>query len=127
MIWRLMVTVFVGSGLGGVCRFMLSEAMMPLLQPRGNTYLATLAVNILGCLVIGLIYGAVDRSMQLSPVARLFLTTGFCGGLTTFSTFAREGMQLIASGQPVTALLYTLGSVVIGFGAAYAGSTLARL
>lgn len=127
MMWRLILAVFVGSGLGGVCRFLLSEAMMPLLLPRGSSYLATFIVNVLGCLVIGLIYGAVDRGMQLSPAARLFLTTGFCGGLTTFSTFAREGVQLIVSGQTMSALLYTLGSVVIGFVAAFAGSAIARL
>lgn len=71
--------------------------------------LGTLAANLIGGYVIGVALGLVAHNMGLSPQARLFLMTGFCGGLTTFSTFSAEVYGLLARGQ----LGWGLGVVAI--------------
>ena len=92
MIKNLLV-VFIGSGLGGGCRFVLSKLI------QGSTMmafpLATFVVNILGCLLIGLFYGMFDKGALMNNNLRLLLTVGFCGGFTTFSTFMNENLQIL--------------------------------
>lgn len=77
----------------------------------------TFIVNIIGCFLIGLFYHYSER-WGLTPEVRLLLTTGLCGGFTTFSTFCYEGVTLINSGYYGTYALYLVGSIVLGLVAA---------
>ena len=127
--WRLALVVFIGSGIGGVVRFLVAKlvefissewlrglAWLPAMFP-----LATILVNVVGCFLIGLIYGAVEQGTALSDEARMLLTVGFCGGLTTFSTFTHEWFALVENGNFVIAAIYVALSIVCGFIAAWAG------
>lgn len=81
----------------------------------------TLGVNVLGCLIIGLVYGFSEKGNVLSPEWRLFLATGICGGFTTFSTFSYENLTLLRDGEVGYAIVYTVLSVVVGLIATYGG------
>lgn len=117
-----LLAVFIGSGLGGVCRWSISCGIHDLM-PKSIAFPAgTFAVNVLGCFLIGLFYGLIDRGSILSPQVRLLLTVGFCGGFTTFSTFINENYNLLASPSSfVTAALYTLASLAVGLLMLYLG------
>ncbi len=93
--------VFLGGGLGSICRYGIGIWLQPW-QIRFP--LATLAANGLACLVLGVVLG-LNISDQLPDRYRLLLATGFCGGFSTFSTFTAETWQLVQSGQTSTALL----------------------
>ena len=117
--------LFVGCGgfAGSVCRFLAGKfvgAHFPGAFPFG-----TFAVNLVGCFLIGAFY-AISARHGLSPNTRLFLTTGFCGGFTTFSTFANESLTLLKSGSLFLFALYAGASVAIGILAAYAGAAVFR-
>ncbi len=86
----------------------------------------TLAVNVVGSLIIGFVLGLVDRGIAIPPTVKLFLTVGFCGGFTTFSTFANENYLLFQSSQFPVALLYAGVSVLAGFAAVYLGYFFAK-
>ena len=118
---RIIACVFIGSGIGGALRYLVSVWVNNWF--RGST----LFVNIAGCFIIGLLYGLIDsHTVEMSPATKALLTTGFCGGLTTFSTFSHENYILFQSGNPGITLLYAALSIVIGFGAAWLGHTLVR-
>lgn len=117
--------VFLGSGLGGACRYGLSNLIQDHVGP-GLFPWGTFAVNMLGCLLIGLLYGLVDRGSFLSPELRLLATVGFCGGFTTFSTFAHENYLLFGSSGLPTVALYAVASMIVGFGCVWAGHLLTR-
>ena len=87
----------------------------------------TFTVNLLGCFLLGVIYAAGEKTTMLTPQTRLLLTTGICGGFTTFSTFAFENMTLLRSGDISYFLLYALGSVVSGILLVFAGVALIKL
>ncbi len=113
--------VFVGGGVGSVLRFMATLFWKHLsLNPRfAGTILPwpTLCVNVLGCLLISLFY-KYSEQWGLSLESRLFLTTGLCGGFTTFSTFSYEGITLLREGYVSMYILYLLLSIVLGLLAA---------
>jgi CrcB protein len=88
--------------------------------------LGTLLVNVLGCLLIGLFYASAERGTIASSEIRLLLTTGFCGGFTTFSTFSYETLTLLENGQYTLVALYVAGSVLLGLLATFAGVALVR-
>jgi len=115
--------VFLGGGLGSVLRFMASMFWRHLqCHPKYAAILfpwPTLVVNVLGCLLISLFYFMLAGHWNLSPEQRLLLTTGFCGGLTTFSTFSYETTTLIEGGHYGLAVLYIVLSLVLGIGAAF--------
>jgi CrcB protein len=81
----------------------------------------TFTVNILGCLVIGLLVGLETRSPLMTDPWKLLLITGFCGGFTTFSTYSIESLGLLQQQQYVTFLAYAGGSLVVGLLATYLG------
>lgn len=118
--------VFIGGGCGSVLRFMVSLFGRHIaLDPRCQTALPwpTLLVNILGCFLIGLFYKHAEQ-WGMSPEMRLLLTTGLCGGFTTFSTFSYEGITLLQSGLYGTYALYLGLSIILGLIAAMIPSLL---
>ncbi len=133
-IWKTALFVFIGSGIGGMLRFFLSEYIgqrMHALSRHQCSFLdtfpvATLIVNISGCLLIGMIYGAADRGINLSPEMKAMLAAGFCGGLTTFSTFSHENYLLFNSNHIYTLIIYIAVSVLLGFGAAILGHAILK-
>ena len=88
--------------------------------------LGTFLVNIIGCFVIGVCFGLIEETKLLSPQQGLMLTTGFCGGFTTFSAFANEMRILGQQGQWVTFGVYLGLSVVIGILCVWAGRAVIR-
>lgn len=111
--------VFIGSGIGGGMRFLVSRAFSSVVAVAFP--LATFTVNILGCLLIGFISALPSTHNWLSPSARLLLTTGFCGGFTTFSTFMKESHGLIVGQMTLTSVAYIALSVIVGLAAMWAG------
>lgn len=112
-----------GSCLGGMARYLLSKLIQT--SAGGVFPWGTLAVNVLGCLVIGFVYGLLDRGFNLSEGMKMFLTVGFCGGFTTFSTFMNENYLLFGSGHLLTVLAYAAVSLLLGLGMTYAGYRIA--
>lgn len=125
---RLLAAVFIGSGIGGVIRFLISYYLSPRFSTKSLWTMfpwPTFTVNILGCFLIGLIFGLIDSgSVHLSDQTKTFLTAGLCGGLTTFSTFTHENYLLFQSHNFPLLALYTISSLVIGFAAAHFANTL---
>lgn len=116
--------VALGGALGSVSRYGLATAVQRwsgALFPYG-----TLSVNLLGCLLIGLLGGLADVRGVLSSEARIFLLIGFLGGFTTFSSFGYENYKLLQDGQLMATLMNALAQVVVGIAAVWAGMALAR-
>jgi CrcB protein len=86
----------------------------------------TLVVNVTGSLLLGFLLRYALGSAAVSPETRVLLTTGFCGGYTTFSTFSYETIALLEEGQHQRAALYVLLSVVLSLAACLAGVIIAR-
>ncbi len=115
---RNILLVALGGAIGSVCRYLLS-GMNVASWPWG-----TFTVNILGSLLIGFLLGLVSKGI-VSPEMKLLLITGFCGGFTTFSTFANESFGMMKAGDALQMALYVGASVVIGILAVWAGMKLA--
>ncbi len=122
--YRILFYVFIGSALGGVSRFLSQQFV----QKNFPSYipLGTLSVNIIGSFIIGIIYALSEKSI-ISPEVRILIATGFCGGFTTFSSFAFENVKLLQDGEFFNTGLYVLLSVVIGFFSVYLGILFTKL
>ena len=110
--------VFLGGGLGSGLRYLVTITMN---QYSKVLPFGTFTVNMLGCLLIGLILGYAQRENTLTSNQTLLLATGFCGGFTTFSAFANENLELIKNGELFNFSFYTIGSVLIGILAVFIG------
>ena len=122
---RLLVVIAAGGALGSVSRYLMQLAVA---RHFSHPFpLGTLLVNVLGCLLIGLFYALAEKGTIASPELRLLLTTGFCGGFTTFSTFSYEMLTLLQNGEYLLVVLYAAGSVLLGLLATFAGVALVRL
>ena len=124
MIKNLLLVAF-GGGVGSIARYLCQKWL-------GESYphpfpWGTFVVNLVGCFLIGIIYAASEKTTFVGPQVRLLLITGFCGGFTTFSTFAFENMHLLRANDTVYFLIYTIGSVVLGIMAVFAGMGLMKL
>ncbi|WP_299387740.1 fluoride efflux transporter CrcB [uncultured Lacinutrix sp.] len=115
--------VFVGGGLGSVLRYLLGKYLNN--AENGIPY-GTFAANILGSLLIGIILGLALKNNTLSQNHTLLLATGFCGGFTTFSSFAYENHVFLKAGDFTSFAIYTIASFVIGFLAVFGGIYLAK-
>lgn len=118
--------LFIGAGsfIGGISRYLLSTSIQ-------NKFLSTfpfgtLGVNIIGCLLIGIVYGIADNG-NLTAEWRLFLATGILGGFTTFSAFSNESVSMLRDGQFWYASLYIVSSVLLGLIATFAGILITKL
>ncbi len=122
---RMVIAVAAGGLVGTLIRFGVAS-WVSAHWPR-HFYLATLAVNLVGCLVIGYLYAAFMMRPDIPPELRGGLMIGLLGALTTFSSFSLDGLRLLESGQFATAFGYIGISVLGGLLAAWAGLTLGRL
>ena len=102
------IWVFLGGGLGSVCRYSLGK----LLGVYEQFPLATLAANFMASLVLGYLFGMAGNGL-LSERQKLFFMTGFCGGFSTFSTFSLENFNLLDTGNILTLLINIVLSVVL--------------
>jgi len=118
------ILVILGGAIGSGLRYLMSLSIMKA-YPSSFPY-GTFAVNIIGCLLIGIIYGLTERFQVSSMQWRLFLATGLCGGFTTFSAFAYENILLLQSENYTAFTLNTLGSCIFGFAAVFLGVLLTK-
>lgn len=112
--------VGVGSFAGGALRYILSVWLSKL----GRLWafpIGIMVINILGCFLIGVLYGYFKSKATTDPVLPLLLMTGVLGGFTTFSTFSFETVQLLQQNEWLKAALYVVGSVGLGVVACYLG------
>jgi len=118
--------IFIGFGgaLGSVARYGVGRLMTAV--AGAPSFWGTLAANLLGCFLIGVIYALFERYNILSEHWRIFLTVGFCGGFTTFSTFIHENYTAISDGRFITAALYAALSFLLGLLLVHAGHHLFR-
>jgi CrcB protein len=121
---KVILAIGAGSFIGGISRYLLSI----FIQNRVfTTYpFGTLSVNILGCFLIGIVFGLADRG-NMSQEWRLFLATGVLGGFTTFSAFSNETIGMMRDGQFWYASSYVLASVVLGLIATFIGILIIKI
>ena len=117
------LSVGAGGFIGGIGRYLISLAMKGV--SKGFPW-ATLAVNLLGCLMIGLLWGFLSRNASEGTSWGLFLTVGLCGGFTTFSTFSKEALTMLQAGQTWGFVSYITMSVLAGIALAALGYYIAR-
>lgn len=118
-----LLLVFIGGGTGSVARYLLGKYLNS--TTTGIPY-GTFAANVLGSLLIGIILGWALKNNSLSSNTALLLATGFCGGFTTFSTFAYENHVFLKSGDFMTFALYAIASFVLGILAVFGGMEIAK-
>ena len=123
-ILKAMMIVGAGSCVGGMMRYLVSMWLKGV-ATNGMPW-GILIVNLLGCLLFGLIYGVFSRYGASASHWCLLLTTGLCGGFTTFSTFSHESLQMLQSGNIANFLLYVGISVIGGLSLTALGAWLLK-
>ncbi|MBM3289553.1 MAG: fluoride efflux transporter CrcB [Candidatus Hydrogenedentes bacterium] len=118
--------VGIGGFVGSVCRYWVSGWMQSLVSDSWRP-VGTLAVNVIGCLLIGVLMGLADFRQVLKPEARLLLVVGLLGGFTTFSAFGYETFALARDREFAAALVNIGAQLLLGLLAVWAGYTAARL
>ncbi|ATG00245.1 MULTISPECIES: fluoride efflux transporter CrcB [Lelliottia] len=115
---QLLLAVFIGGGTGSVARWFLSMRFNPMHQviPLG-----TLTANLIGAFIIGMGLAWFNRMTHIDPMWKLLVTTGFCGGLTTFSTFSAEVVFLLQDGR----INWALGNIAVNMLGSFAMTALA--
>ncbi|GGJ84470.1 fluoride efflux transporter CrcB [Pseudomonas matsuisoli] len=121
----MIAAVAAGGALGTLLRFATSH-LVNAHWPQ-HFYTATLAVNIVGCLLIGYVYGIFMLRPEIPLIVRSAMMVGFLGGLTTFSSFSLDTLRLLETGQLPLAMLYAGTSVVGGLLATWIGLSLTKL
>ena len=115
-----MLLVALGGALGSVARFKMSGWVLQQ-TPNWRFPAGTLAVNVVGCLLAGLLAGMAVKQDVFTPEARVFLFTGILGGFTTFSAFGLETLLLLKRGETAVAAANVVVSVVVGLAVAWLG------
>lgn len=116
---KTILLVALGGGIGSVFRY-LSSVFVNRFFPNHFPY-ATFIVNIIGCFLIGFLIGYAEKNQLTSPQFKYFLITGFCGGLTTFSTFSLENVELMQNNQMLIMFAYIALSVIVGLFSVWLG------
>ena len=118
-----LLLVFIGGGLGSVCRYLISEItyFKKLIFPY-----PTLLTNLLGCFLIGLILGWSIKNSNIDSSLIILFTVGFCGGFTTFSSFSYESLTLINNNQLLNLFIYIFSSILIGIFAVFVGLKISK-
>jgi len=121
---RTLILVGIGGLFGSVLRYLV--AVFFVRQADSPFPYGTFAVNLAGCFIIGVVFALSEKGDLISPEWRILLTTGFCGGFTTFSAFSYESIRMIQDGEILFVSAYIAGSVIIGLAATYLGMLLVR-
>ncbi len=125
--------VFLGAGLGGVCRFLMSTSLQKWMSSSGNFGMTavfpigTFCVNMLGCFIIGMVAQLAETRAVLQGDTRLFLTVGILGGFTTFSSFGYETVSLVKDGEIVLAMSNACGQLILGLFFVWLGMIIGKL
>lgn len=117
--------VFAGGGLGAVLRYLTGVYFLK--HFNINLPVATFTVNIIGCFILGFLYILFINKTDWNSAAKLALTAGFCGGLTTFSTFSVEVYEMVRTANYLNAILYVVLSLIVGLAAVMIGAYFAKL
>ena len=117
------IAIFLGGGLGTTARYLTGLGCSRLCS---SFPLGTLSVNIIGSFIMGLGFLLFMEKISVPNEFKLFLTVGFCGGLTTFSTFSLDVWNMFFAGEFLKALIYILLSLFLSLGALFAGVTVAK-
>ncbi len=116
--------VFVGGGFGSIARYLIGKYLN---NPENGIPYGTFTANVIGSLLIGIILGLAMKNNTFSQQQTLLLATGFCGGFTTFSTFAYENHIFLKNGDFTSFAFYTIASFVVAFLAVFAGIYIAKI
>ena len=124
----MLTVLLIGSGgfIGSVCRYLMSRGMQSLCMGF-SLPMGTLSVNVIGCLLAGLLGGLLETRIVLSADQQLFFFVGILGGFTTFSAFGYETFNLLRTGHQLAAGANIVAQLVLGIGAVCTGHWLARL
>jgi len=121
---RIILLIGTGGFVGSISRYLVSQFLQ---KTFDTTFpLGTMTVNILGSFLIGIIYAFSEQSEVLTAEWRMFLAVGFCGGFTTFSSFAYENFAMLNVQQFLFSALYTGLSLILGLLAVYLGVILVK-
>ncbi len=116
--------IAIGGAIGSVLRYLTTVLVG---KYWSNHFpLATFIANVLGCFLIGLFIGILEKNNLADSQLKWFLVTGLCGGYTTFSAFGLENYQLLQNQNPLLALGYIALSIVLGLLAVWLGLSVAR-
>ncbi|WP_282125400.1 fluoride efflux transporter CrcB [Marinifilum flexuosum] len=122
---RTLLLIGMGGFLGSISRFLVGQGLHRIFDtvfPIG-----TMTVNIIGSFIIGVVYSLAERDNLISPEIRMFLAVGFCGGFTTFSSFAFDKLNLLKDSGFLYLSMYVGGSVFLGLLAVYLGTQIHKL
>jgi len=122
--FRTLLIIGVGGFIGSIMRYLGQLAAGKIFPP--SFPMGTFLVNIVGCLIIGIVYALSEKGNMLTADMRMFLAIGFCGGFTTFSTFASDNFLMLKDNSIGLMLLNVTGSVVLGILAVYLGVVLVK-
>lgn len=116
--------ILIGGGIGSLARYLVANAIATRMGARFPW--GTMAVNVTGCFLIGLIMTVLTERANLHPNWRFALVVGFLGGYTTFSSFEWETYSAVRDGGFWIGLTNVVGSVTLGYAAVWVGALLAR-
>ena len=122
---NLFIAIFLGGGFGALTRYLIIDQISKL-SPNSFPY-GTMLVNILGALLIGVIYYLLMSKIIINEQLKVFITIGFLGGFTTFSSFNLDFFRLIETGNMFLAIMYALATFLTTILAFYIGYSLSKI